>query len=55
MQLANQTLYFATFIVLAGLMARFLANRDDDRAQLGLFIDAPLIGSLGYTETQNAN
>jgi HD-GYP domain-containing protein (c-di-GMP phosphodiesterase class II) len=33
MQLANQTFYFAVFIVLAGLMARFLANKDDDRAQ----------------------
>ena len=33
MQLANQTFYFANFIVLVGLMARFLANRDDDRAQ----------------------
>ena len=33
MQLANQTFYFATFIVLVGLMARFLATRDDDRAQ----------------------
>jgi HD-GYP domain-containing protein (c-di-GMP phosphodiesterase class II) len=33
MQLANQTFYFAIFIVLAGLMARFLANKDDDRAQ----------------------
>lgn len=33
MQLANQTFYFAVFIVLVGLMARFLANKDDDRAQ----------------------
>ena len=33
MQLANQTFYFAIFIVLVGLMARFLAARDDDRAQ----------------------
>jgi len=33
MQLANQTFYFAIFIVLVGLMARFLANKDDDRAQ----------------------
>lgn len=33
MQLANQTFYIAIFIVLVGLMARFLANRDDDRAQ----------------------
>jgi HD-GYP domain-containing protein (c-di-GMP phosphodiesterase class II) len=33
MQLANQTFYLAIFIVLVGLMARFLANRDDDRTQ----------------------
>ncbi|WP_052294000.1 HD-GYP domain-containing protein [Polynucleobacter asymbioticus] len=33
MQLANQTFYLAIFIVLIGLMARFLANRDEDRAQ----------------------
>lgn len=33
MQLANQTFYIAIFIVLVGLMARFLANKDDDRAQ----------------------
>jgi len=33
MLLANQTFYFATFIVLVGLMARFLATRDDDPAQ----------------------
>ena len=33
MQLANQTFYFAIFIVLVGLMARFLATKDDDRAQ----------------------
>lgn len=33
MQLANQTFYFAIFMVLIGLMARFLANKDDDRAQ----------------------
>jgi uncharacterized membrane protein HdeD (DUF308 family) len=33
MQLANQTFYFAIFIILVGLMARFLANKDDDRAQ----------------------
>lgn len=33
MQLANQTFYLAVFIVLIGLMARFLANKDDDRAQ----------------------
>ena len=33
MQLVNQTFYLAIFIVLVGLMARFLANRDDDRAQ----------------------
>lgn len=33
MQLANQTLYLAIFIVLVGLMARFLATRDDDRTQ----------------------
>ena len=33
MQLANQTFYFAIFIVLVGLMARFVATRDDDRAQ----------------------
>lgn len=33
MQLANQTFYFAVFIILIGLMARFLANKDDDRAQ----------------------
>ena len=33
MQLANQTFYFAIFIVLVGLMARFLATRDADRAQ----------------------
>ena len=52
MQLANQTFYFATFIVLAGLMARFLANRDDDRAQfrviywpMGLsFLAASMLG-----------
>jgi HD-GYP domain-containing protein (c-di-GMP phosphodiesterase class II) len=33
MQLVNQTFYLALFIVLVGLMARFLANKDDDRAQ----------------------
>ena len=33
MQLANQTFYFAIFIVLVGLMARFLSNKGDDRAQ----------------------
>ena len=33
MQLANQTFYFAVFIILVGLMARFLANKDDDRSQ----------------------
>jgi HD-GYP domain-containing protein (c-di-GMP phosphodiesterase class II) len=33
MLLANQTFYLAVFIVLIGLMARFLANKDDDRAQ----------------------
>jgi HD-GYP domain-containing protein (c-di-GMP phosphodiesterase class II) len=33
MQLVNQTFYLAIFIVLVGLMARFLANKDDDRAQ----------------------
>ena len=33
MQLVNQTFYFAIFTVLIGLMARFLANKDDDRAQ----------------------
>jgi hypothetical protein len=33
MQLANQTFYLAIFIVLVGLMARFLATKDDDRAQ----------------------
>jgi HD-GYP domain-containing protein (c-di-GMP phosphodiesterase class II) len=33
MQLTNQTFYFAIFIVLVGLMARFLATKDDDRAQ----------------------
>lgn len=33
MQLANQTFYLAIFIVLIGLMARFLATKDDDRAQ----------------------
>jgi HD-GYP domain-containing protein (c-di-GMP phosphodiesterase class II) len=33
MQLANQTFYFAVFIILIGLMARFLANKDDDRSQ----------------------
>jgi HD-GYP domain-containing protein (c-di-GMP phosphodiesterase class II) len=33
MQLANQTFYFAVFIVLIGLMARFLANKEEDRAQ----------------------
>ena len=33
MQLANQTFYFAIFIVLVGLMARFLATKDDDRSQ----------------------
>lgn len=33
MQLVNQTFYFAIFIILVGLMARFLANKDDDRAQ----------------------
>ena len=34
MLLANQTFYFAIFIVLVGLMARFLANKDDDRGQV---------------------
>ena len=33
MQLANQTFYLAIFVVLFGLMARFLSNKDDDRAQ----------------------
>jgi HD-GYP domain-containing protein (c-di-GMP phosphodiesterase class II) len=33
MLLVNQTFYLAIFIVLIGLMARFLANRADDRAQ----------------------
>jgi len=33
MQLANQTFYLAIFIVLIGLMARFLATKDDDRSQ----------------------
>jgi hypothetical protein len=32
MQLANQTFYLAIFIVLVGLMARFLASKEDDRA-----------------------
>ena len=52
MQLANQTFYFAIFIVLVGLMGRFLANRDDDRAQfrviywpIGLsFLAASMLG-----------
>ena len=52
MQLANQTFYFAVFIVLTGLMARFLANKDDDRAQFrviywpaGLsFLSASMLG-----------
>ena len=33
MQLANQTFYLAIFIVLVGLMARFLAIKDDDHTQ----------------------
>jgi HD-GYP domain-containing protein (c-di-GMP phosphodiesterase class II) len=33
MQLVNQTFYFSIFIVLIGLMARFLATKDDDRSQ----------------------
>jgi HD-GYP domain-containing protein (c-di-GMP phosphodiesterase class II) len=52
MQLANQTFYFAIFIVLVGLMGRFLANKDDDRAQfrviywpIGLsFLAASMLG-----------
>ncbi|QWE03787.1 HD-GYP domain-containing protein [Polynucleobacter sp. JS-JIR-II-50] len=52
MQLANQTFYFAIFIVLVGLMGRFLANPDDDRAQfriiywpIGLsFLAASMLG-----------
>lgn len=32
MQLANQTFYLAIFIILVGLMARFLASKEDDRA-----------------------
>jgi len=52
MQLANQTFYFAAFFVLIGLMARFLANKDDDRAQFrviywpaGLsFLSASMLG-----------
>jgi HD-GYP domain-containing protein (c-di-GMP phosphodiesterase class II) len=33
MQFANQIFYFAIFIILVGLMARFLANKEDDRSQ----------------------
>ena len=52
MQLANQTFYFAIFIILVGLMGRFLANKHDDRAQfrviywpIGLsFLAASMLG-----------
>lgn len=53
MQLANQTFYIAIFIVLVGLMARFLASKDDDRAHFkSIYWPAGLsflaVSMLGY-------